>query len=163
MKALNQVPRPAGRSMYPSRNKQRNLFVFNGIVVVFLFFAAGCATNAGRYDQAGLAENDCTIVLRGSLLGEPIIRITSFNGEPVDWKGDFGIIIGALPGKDFRVQIPAGEHTLTGLLQSVSTDNDSPYIDNGHELTVTFTFIVGHIYEADISSDSVLRFIRSGV
>ena len=163
MKALNQVPRPAGRSMYPSRNKQRNLFVFNGIVVVFLFFAAGCATNAGRYDQTGLAENDCTIVLRGSLLGEPIIRITSFNGEPVDWKGDFGIIIGALPGKDFRVQIPAGEHTLTGLLQSVSTDNDSPYIDNGHELTVTFTFIVGHIYEADISSDSVLRFIRSGV
>ena len=163
MKALNQVPRPEGRSMYPSRNNQRNLFVFNGIVVVFLFFAAGCVTNAGRYDQTGLAENDCTIVLRGSLLGEPIIRITSFNGEPVDWKGDFGIIIGALPGKDFRVQIPAGEHTLTGLLQSVSTDNDSPYIDNGHELTVTFTFIAGHIYEADISSDSVLRFIRSGV
>ena len=138
----------------------RKFFVFNGIVLVFLFFGIGCVTKAGRYDQTDLAENDCTIVLKGSLLGEPIIHITSFNGKLVDWKGDFGIIVGAFPGKNFRVEVPAGEHTLTGSIQIISIDNDSVYIDSGPKLTATFNFIAGHIYEADISDDSVLRFIE---
>jgi hypothetical protein len=98
--------------------------------------------------------------VRWILLGEPIIRITSFNGKTVDWKGDFGIPVGVWPGKIFRIQIPAGEHTLTGSTYAISIDDDSMLMVNGPELTTTFNFIAGYIYKVEISRDSVLQFIK---
>jgi hypothetical protein len=139
---------------------KKNFFVFSGLVLTFLLFVGGCVTNVGRYDQTGPVENDCTLVLNGSLMGESIIRITSFNGKPVDWKGDFGIPLGIWPGKNFHVQIPAGEHTLTGSTHALLIDDDSIFIVNGPELTTTFNFSADHIYEVEISNDSILQFIK---
>jgi hypothetical protein len=44
---------------------QENIFVLNGIILVFLLFIAGCVTDAGRYDRASPVENECTLVLDG--------------------------------------------------------------------------------------------------
>jgi hypothetical protein len=139
---------------------QKPIFVFSGIILVFLLLIVSCVTDAGRYDRTSLAENDCTLILDGSLMGESIIRITSFGGKPVDWKGDFGIPIGVWPGKSFRVKIPAGEHILTGSTHAISINDDSMSIVNGPELTTTFNFIAGYIYKAEISGDAVLQFIE---
>ncbi|MDR0623343.1 MAG: hypothetical protein LBG10_02835 [Treponema sp.] len=140
---------------------QKTSFVFCSIILAFSLPAAGCVTNVGPYDQTNLAENDCTLVLEGSLVGEPITRITSFNGKPVDWRGDFGIPLGIWAGKSFHVQIPAGEHTLTGSTHAFSANDDSMSIINGPELTTTFNFAAGHIYKAEITGDSILQFIRA--
>ncbi|GHV94141.1 hypothetical protein AGMMS50293_04610 [Spirochaetia bacterium] len=140
---------------------QKNIVVFCGIMLVFLLFILGCVTEGGRYDRTSLAENDCTLVLDGSLMGESIIRITSFDGKPVDWKGDFGIPFGVMPGKSFRIKIPAGEHILTGSTQEISINDDSMSIVNGPELTTSFNFIAGYIYNAEIRGDSVLQFFET--
>ena len=160
------TPRPLDKTegMNPESNvirKQQTPSVCGGLLIgMFLFLFIGCVTNADRYNQTGSTENDCTLVLDGSLMGEPIIRITSFNGKSVDWKGDFGIPIGISPGKNFRVRIPAGEHTLTGSIQAILIDNDSMYIVNEQELRTTFYFVAGYTYRAEISKESGLQFIQ---
>jgi hypothetical protein len=130
--------------------------------IVFVFLAmgslfAGCATNARRYNQASPVENDCTLVLNGSLTGlDPVPHIISFDGTPVNWHGGFGVIIGAIPGENFRIKIPAGEHILIGSLYSLTIDQEGEidYID-GPELTIAYNFTAGKTYKVEVSIDNI--------
>jgi hypothetical protein len=163
-------------------------FVIVGFTLALGLLITGCATNAGRYDQNSPIENDCTLVLPGSPTGiGPIPHITSFDGIPVDWKGGFAVIIGIMPGKEFRIQIPAGKHTLIGSSHTIVAVQGETTVEkqnsanksatarrnrtvvnqtnvenvptDGPPLTTTYDFVAGHTYKVEVTEASVLQFV----
>jgi hypothetical protein len=124
------------------------------LALVFGLMVVGCGTvNGGRYASDSPVENDCTLTMKGSsapnLPNTKIPHITSLDGTEVDWKGEFSGM-SFLNGKGFSIQIPAGEHTLSGRTES-NTNNSGPV------LTTSFNFVAGHTYKVEIKD--ALQFI----
>jgi hypothetical protein len=140
--------------MLPSEEKKmankRNFLEMLGLMLLLGALVAGCATtqNAGRYDTSGSADNDCTIVLNGGAWLKELTKITSFDGQPVDWRSKitsmsayFGVV------GPFQISIPAGKHSLTGWSGQVGLTAGA----GTPQMSTTYDFIAGHTYKIEAS------------
>jgi hypothetical protein len=117
------------------------------VVLVFGLVLAGCATNGGRYDTSAPVEQDAHLVIpRGGALSSNTIN--SFDGQQVNWydKSFFG----SMGGGKFTVDIPAGEHTLTGMKPGVGGTG------SGKPPTATYNFLAGHTYRVEIKGSDLV-------
>ncbi|MDR2796295.1 MAG: hypothetical protein LBB47_06270 [Spirochaetaceae bacterium] len=114
------------------------------MALAFMLVVAGCATNGGRYDTSAPVEQDAHIVVhRGGVSAN---TVNSFDGQQVNWydKSFFGQL-----GGKFKVDIPAGEHTLTGMKIGLGASSAKPP-------TATHDFLAGHTYRVEIKGSELV-------
>jgi hypothetical protein len=123
-----------------------NKKIMLGMLAVLVLGMAlmGCATNAGRYDNNSPAENDCKIILDGGSWGTELTKITSFDGNVVDWRSKAGVLAQMLQFTGpFSISIPAGEHSLTAWSGQVGLTAGA----GTPQMSTTYTFVAGHTYK----------------
>jgi hypothetical protein len=123
---------------YGGVRKMKKKALLVGAVVVALALA-GCATNAGRFDSTTPPEEDCTLLIGKSYA----TLVTRFDNQTVSWLGQK--VYGFLDGS-FVIQVPAGEHMITGGEPDPASGNLR------YETSTKFTFVAGKTYDVSVVS-----------